>query len=99
MSTSCALLLPPAVQAADCYRKALQAADNSNTEYAARVKALNKAIGKKAQIAKVQVCKQARNLRPGAAIGCRAGFAAAGCGAATQYATPAASRRQQHSSS
>jgi ribonuclease HI len=43
------------VQAADCYRKALQAADNNNTEYAARVKALSKAIGKKAQIAKVQV--------------------------------------------
>jgi ribonuclease HI len=44
-----------AVQAVDCYRKALQAADNNNTEYAARVKALSKAIGKKAAIAKVQV--------------------------------------------
>jgi hypothetical protein len=45
----------PALQAVDCYRKALQAADNNNSEYAAKVKALSKAIGKKVQIEKAQV--------------------------------------------
>jgi hypothetical protein len=49
------VLLMCAMQAVDCYRKALQAADNNNSEYAARVKALNKAIGKKVQIEKAQV--------------------------------------------
>jgi ribonuclease HI len=101
MPMSFALLLPPAVQAADCYRKALQAADNNNTEYAARVKALNKAIGKKAQIAKVQVRTQCYRFTPRCSSWLQAEhWAAAGCGAATQYVkTPAASRRQQHSSS
>ncbi|KAF6266025.1 tetratricopeptide repeat protein, circadian expression [Scenedesmus sp. NREL 46B-D3] len=41
-------------EALDCYRKALQAADNNNSEYTARAKALSKAIGKKGQIAKAQ---------------------------------------------
>uniref|UniRef100_A0A383VM43 Cns1/TTC4 wheel domain-containing protein n=1 Tax=Tetradesmus obliquus TaxID=3088 RepID=A0A383VM43_TETOB len=40
-------------EAVDCYRKAMQA-DNNNSEYAARAKALSKALGKKVQIEKAQ---------------------------------------------
>lgn len=53
-----AVVVQLALQAVDCYRKAMQA-DNNNSEYAARAKALSKALGKKVQIEKAQVGNKA----------------------------------------
>lgn len=74
-----------ALQALDCYRKALQAADNNNSEYAARAKALSKAIGKKVQIAKAQV---------GQAAGERMGLRNAAGRGVTQARRAMAARRR-----